>query len=203
MIIVGLTGGIASGKSTVSSFIMELNIPIIDGDKIAREIVEPNSPLLEVISTEFGKDILNKDGTLNRKMLGNIVFHNSVKLKKLNDITHPKIKEIIKNEIYRYQQENESICIVDAAVLIEANFTDLVDYIILVYVDKKTQIQRLRARDNITEVEALKRIEAQMPFEEKKKFSDFIINNNKDLVYTKDQLSKIINEILLMEDAHV
>lgn len=203
MKIVGLTGGISSGKSTVSNMIKENKIPIIDADKIARELVEPNSGVLKDIQREFGDEIVNPDGTLDRKKLGNIVFNNKARLEALNNITHPVIKKSICTRLSEYKSEGKRLCIVDAAILIEANFTDLVDYIILIYVDVNIQKLRLMTRDNLTEGEALKRIESQMNFEEKKNYSDFIIDNSKDLEYTREQLNKILNEILSLEDTDV
>lgn len=199
MLVIGLTGGIATGKSTVSNMIKEYNIPIIDADKISREIMEPGSKGLKEICDQFSKDILNLDGTLNRKKLGKIVFNDIVKLKKLNSITHPLIKEKIKEEISIHQFNAEKLCLVDAALLIEENFTDLVNYIILIYTDTESQIQRLIIRDNISENEAIKRINAQMSFEEKKKNANFIIDNSKDIEYTKVQLNKILGEIIASE----
>lgn len=203
MKVVGLTGGIASGKSTVSNQIKEFGIPIIDADKIAREIVKPDSKILNEIALEFGSDILSKDGTLNRKKLGGIVFNDPFMLEKLNNITHPVIRKEILLAISRLRESGEKICVVDAAILIEGKFTDLVDYIILIYVDVKNQISRLISRDNISEGEALKRINSQMTFEEKRVYADFVLDNNKNLEYTKKQLNNIINELLLLEDANV
>lgn len=203
MKVVGLTGGIASGKSTVSNFIMQYNIPIIDSDKIAREVTRPGNRGLTQIREEFGRDVLNVDGTLNRKKLGNIVFNDNFKLQKLNGIIHPIIRETVIREIDTYRDLNLRICVLDAPILIEANFTDIVDYIILIYVDVKNQVSRLVNRDKISEGEAQRRINIQLPFDAKKEFANYIIDNSKDLENTKDQLNKILNEILALEDTDV
>lgn len=202
MIVIGLTGGIASGKSTVSNILKGRGISIIDADKISREIVFPNSPSLIKISKEFGSDILNEAGELNRKKLGAIVFNDNAKLISLNNITHPYIREKISQEILYYSNNSEAVCVLDAAILIEGKFTDLVDYIILVYVDEEKQIERIINRDKISQVEAINRIAAQMPFEEKKQFADYIIDNTGSIENTSIVANKIINEIILLEETN-
>lgn len=202
MVVLGLTGGIASGKSTVSKILADMNIPIIDADKVARDIVEKGSSVLKKIEEQFGMDVISEDGTLNRKTLGEIVFNNKEKLKVLNDITHPSIKNIVIEEINKYNKMGKRLCVVDAALLIEANYLDIVDKVILVYVDKKNQLKRLITRDNLNMDKALNKINSQLSFEEKKKYANYIIDNNEDLEYTKLQVNRIVEEILFMEDVH-
>lgn len=199
MKVIGLTGGIASGKSTVSNVLKGKDIPIIDADLIARDIVKEESVIKSIVE-QFGNFVLQDDGTLNRKLLAQIVFKDDGKLKKLNGITHPRIKRIVRENINDYSINGYKYCIVDAALLIEAGFTDLVDLIILVYVDKDTQLQRLMKRDSLTHKEANDRMKTQMPFEEKKKYAKYIIDNSGDLEYTKEQIHIILDEILFMED---
>lgn len=200
MITIGLTGGIASGKSTVSNILKNRGIPIIDADKIAREIVVPGSPILNRIAFEFGFDVLLENGELNRKKLADIVFNDDTKLKKLNEIMHPEIFRIIQKEIELQKINGEKISAVDAALLIEAGLYKLVDYVVLIYVDINTQIERLMKRDKKTKEDALKIIKAQMSIEEKIKYADFIIDNSKDLEYTVIQINKIISSIETSED---
>lgn len=200
MIIVGLTGGIASGKSTVSELIKQRGIPVIDADKIAREIVEKGSIVLKDIVNEFGYEILNEDGELNRKKLRELVFNDKRKLDKLNQITHPAIKERILENINRLRDIGCKICIVDAALLIEAKFNEIVDLVILIYVDQKTQIERLIKRDNISKEDALKIINSQMKLEDKIKFADYIVDNTKDIEYTTKQVNNIISSIESLEE---
>jgi len=196
MRIIGLTGGIASGKSTVSRMLESLGCIIIDADIIARKVVEPGTTVLKKIVQQFGDSILKKDGTLNRKALGNIVFNDTAKLKVLNDITHPEIKKMILKEIDKIRKEkNDSIVVVDAAVLIESGMDELVDEVWLVYVDYPTQLRRLMKRDFITEAQAHARIKSQMTLEEKIKRSDKIIDNTKDIEFTRQQVNKILNSI--------
>lgn len=192
MKIIGLTGGIASGKSTVSCMLRDLGCIIIDADLIAREVVEPGSKTLKKIAKIFGDTIFNNDGTLNRKALGNIVFNDRSKLESLNGLIHPVIKETILQRIEDCRKSNEnSIVIVDAAVLIESGMDEIVDEVWLVYVDRDTQLKRLMERDSIECFEAIARIKSQMSVEEKIKKSNRIIDNSRGLEHTKDQVIKL------------
>ncbi|TDT61188.1 dephospho-CoA kinase [Fonticella tunisiensis] len=203
MVIVGLTGGIASGKSTISNMIRKYNIPVIDADIIAREIVMKGSPVLNRIISEFGDDVLNHDGTLNRKRLADIVFSDKEKLKKLNMITHPVIKAEIIKQIEALRERNTSCCVIDVPLLIEGGFTDIVDYVVLIYVDDKTQLQRLMDRDRLSKGEAKKRISSQMKFSEKKKYADFIIDNSGSIEDTRREVDRVIKGICSMEGLNV
>lgn len=196
MIVIGLTGGIASGKSSISNYIKERGIAVIDADLIAREVTE-DEKVLNKINKEFeGFDILNDCCELDRKKLASIVFNDREELNKLNSITHPEIKKRIKNLIDKYTKKGEKYCAVDAALLIEDNYMEMVDIIMLVYVNKEVQVQRLIKRDNLTKEEALNRINSQMPFEEKKNYADYIIDNNGSYEYTIDQVNIVLNNIM-------
>lgn len=199
MIIIGLSGGIASGKSTISNILKDMEIPVIDSDTIAHTVVQKGSPVLNSLTRTFGIEILNADGSLNRKKLGNIVFNNNENLKKLNNIAHPAIKEEIIKSIDFYRRSGKKCCVVDGALLMEGIFKDLVNLLILVYVNRDTQLKRLMDRNLIGYDEALSKINSQMPFEEKRKYADYIIDNSYDLEYTRKQVNKIMNEILKME----
>lgn len=193
MKIIGLTGGIASGKSTVSNYLITKGISVIDADKISRQIYEVGSKAYVSVVQEFGRDVLNEDKTINRKKLANIVFTNKEKLKVLNEITHPIILNEIKRQINELRTLGYYLCVIDAALLIESGWYKLADLKWLIYVDKETQIKRLIERDKISKEEAMKRIQAQMPFEEKVKYVDFIINNNLSLRYTYEQIDILLN----------
>ena len=196
MKVIGLSGGIASGKSTITKALREMNVPVIDCDEITRDIMREGSPILKELSFEFGTEVLNDDGTLNRRILGSRVFGNKDNLEKLNSITHPAIKSEIQRNINYYRDRGEKYCIVDGALLMEGIFKDISDTLILVYVDRDTQIKRLISRNKIGYEEALSRINSQMPFEEKRKYADYIIDNSYDVEYTLNQLNKIMKEIL-------
>lgn len=196
--IIGLTGGIASGKTTVSVMLKELGAEILDADKIARDVVNPGQITLERIAGHFGTKVLNSDGTLNRKALGGIVFGNSVELAALNGIIHPAVREVIKKRINEIRKNDHSkVIIVDAPVLLESGSEDLVDEIWLVVVDYYMQIKRLTERDKLTDKEAEIRIRSQMPTDEKISRSHKIIDNSGDLEYTKKQVLKLWNDLKL------
>jgi len=196
MKIIGLTGGIASGKSTVSSMLKYLGALVIDADLIARRIVEPGGKALYDIIKEFGTSVLKSDGTLNRKALGKIVFSYPEKLKVLNDITHPRIRDMIGDRINQIRLDNEDgVVIIDAAVLIESGMNEFVEEVWLVYVDYKTQVERLIRRDNISFQEADARIKSQLPVEDKMMLSNKIIDNTKDVEYTREQVNNLWNNL--------
>lgn len=202
MFVLGLTGGIASGKSSISAMLKEMGFPIVDADEIARRVVEKGSPVLERIKEEFGEGVLNADGTLNRKALGQLVFNSSKKLELLNSITHPAIIEEIRRDIDALSAKGERLCVLDVPLLIESGINNMADAVLLVYVDEKTQLYRLMNRDHIPEELALKKISSQMSYNEKKKYADYIIDNSGSLDCTKAQLEKIIATIRGMEESN-
>lgn len=196
MKVIGLTGSIASGKSTISNYLKQKGIKIIDADLISRQIYDIGQMAYNEVVKEFGEKILNGDKTINRKELGKIVFEDKEKLKRLNQITHPIIIDEIKRKIDYYKKIGEKICIVDAALLIETGLNDLVDEVWLVFVDFDKQIKRLMDRDNLSFEDAEKRILTQMPFEEKKKYADYIIDNSFTLEDTLKQVDRLLELFL-------
>ena len=195
MKVIGLTGGIASGKSTVSNMAMMYSIKVIDADRIAREIVAKGKPALAQIIKFFGNEVVNEKGELDRKVLGKIVFNDREKLEKLNSITHPVIIKEIEKKIQEYRKVRDfSAIILDAALLIETDMRKLVDEVWLVIVDEKIQINRLIQRDGISKNEALRRIRSQMPTSEKIKYADVIIENNGDLVELATKVKKLLDK---------
>lgn len=192
---IGLTGGIASGKSTVSKVFRDLGINVIDADVIAREVLVLYPELLEKIRNTFGDHFFTEDGSLDRKALGNYIFKYHGERLKLDSIMLPPIKEEIFKRIDDLEKSGIKLCIVDAATLIEQGIHKQMDMNILVWVDKNTQIERLRKRDNISLEQAMNRINSQMSLEEKKKHVDFIIDNDKDLNYMREQVEEIMNVI--------
>lgn len=196
MKVIGLTGGIASGKSTASNILKEMGIPIIDADQIAREIVQVGKPALEEIKNTFGPKVIFLDGTLNRKLLGKIVFSDEGALRKLNSITHRRIIKEILNRIDIYRKSDAyPVIIVDAALLIEMDMKELVDEIWLVTIDEETQLTRLMGRDHLDLADAKNRIRAQMSMEKKKKYAHVLIDNNQDRFHLKKQLEKQLRSI--------
>lgn len=196
MKVIGLTGGIAAGKSTVSAILNELDIPIIDADKIAREVVKVGKPALKEIEAVFGKDVIQQDGSLDRRRLGKIVFADPEKLKALNGITHRRIMKEILNRIEMYRKKMiYPVIIIDAALLIEAGIKELVDEIWLVVADENTQLKRLMERDKMSEDEALRRIRSQMPVEEKKKYANVMLDNNREVGCLREQVINELNRV--------
>jgi dephospho-CoA kinase len=191
MEIIGLTGGIASGKSTVASILKKFGVPIVDADILARKVVEKGEPALDEIVKVFGIEILNYDGSLNRKKLGEIIFNNKEKRNQLNKIVHPEINKLREKKFQRYREKGEKRILYDCPLLIEENLFSLVDKVWLVYVNKEIQIKRLMERDGYTRNQALKRVESQMSIEKKRQYADLIINNEGSTVELEEKLKKL------------
>jgi dephospho-CoA kinase len=192
MLIVGLTGGIASGKSTIADMFKREGAYIIDVDMISRDVVKPGRPAWQDAVHLFGKGVLNKDQTLNRKKVGDIVFADAGKRKKLEEIIHPKInaENLMKiNEIA--EKDNQAIVIIEIPLLVEADKQDTVDKIVLVYTSPHVQIERLMKRDGLSLEDAQKRLASQLPIENKKKYAHYIINNEE----TFEQIQKKVKEV--------
>ncbi len=190
MLVVGLTGGIASGKSTVSKILRELGAEIIDSDVIAHELTRPGSGCYDQILEVFGGGFLNPDGTLNRRRLGRRVFDRPDELRRLNSILHPAVIGIVKQVIQdaSARASPPEVLVVDAPLLIEAGMVPMVDVVWVVKVDESTQMERLIARDRLSLDEALSRIRAQMPLQEKIKFADVVIDNSGTIEETERQV---------------
>ena len=191
-LIIGLTGGIASGKSTVANMLRDKNIPIVDADVVAREVVEMGTDTYKELVREFGEEILNTDKSLNRPKLGSIIFQDETKRQKLNNIMHPSIRTSMKEKTQKYLKEGHEVVVMDIPLLFESKLTHLVDKTLLVYVTKETQLKRLMERNDLTEKEATDRINSQMPLSEKVKLSHAVIDNNGPLTKTEQQLNDIL-----------
>ena len=195
--IIGLTGGISSGKDTVAAFLKELGAIIIDADEISREIVKPGMPAWEELVEEFGSEILSPDNTIDRTKLGKIVFNEPSQLQRLNGITHPKIIAEENRRIQQIEKSNpQAIIVVNAALLIESGNYKNMNKVIVVYADEKVQIERAMKRDRLTLSEVQKRIDAQIPLNQKSKYADFLIDNNVTFKYTKEQVEKIFKTLI-------
>lgn len=194
--VIGLTGGIATGKSLVSATIKELGGQIINADLIARQVVEPHKPAWQQLVDEFGEGIINSDLTIKRKELGRIAFADADKLEKLNKITHPYIIAELERQMNYYRDSrHEGIVVIDAPILLELGLERLVDEVWVVTVDAATQLERLMKRDNLSVEEAKLRIQAQMPLEEKVKRADRVIDNRFTPRETKKQVEEIWREL--------
>jgi len=190
--IIGLTGGIASGKSTVAKMFRELRIPVIDADEIAREVVQVGEEAYSQIVKQFGEEILQVDKTIDRQKLGAIVFNDKKKRGLLNSIVHPAVRQRMMEQKERYITSGENTVVLDIPLLFESNLAHLVDKIIVVYVDDHTQLERLMARNGFSKEEAQVRIQAQMPLREKAAKADAVIDNNGSIEQTKEQLLNIL-----------
>ncbi len=184
--IIGLTGSIASGKSTVSAYLKEKGFNVIDCDKISHDVLNNNTK--EIVNL-FGKDIL-EGNNINRKRLGSIVFNNKELLNKLNNFLHPLIKKEVLNQVTDF-------CFIDCPLLFETDYINLVDKSLVIYTELDIQIERLMSRDNFSREEAIKRINLQMSLEEKKKLANFVIFNNKSKEILYNEINKFITEVKL------
>jgi len=191
-LIIGLTGGIASGKSTVAKMLRELAIPVIDADEIAREVVQIGEDAYLQIVEQFGEGILQEDKNIDRLKLGSIVFNDEAKRKLLNSIVHPAIRQRMMQKKEEYVSVGEQTVVLDIPLLFESNLTHLVHKTIVVYVDDQIQLERLMERNGFSKEEAEVRIRAQMPLKEKVKKADAVIDNNGSLAQTKAQLLTIL-----------
>jgi dephospho-CoA kinase len=189
---IGLTGGVASGKSTVSRILRGLGAEIIDADIVARELVEKGSPYLEKIVKSFGREVLGPDGSLNRKRLGDIVFRDQGKLSILNGILHPPIISRINELMCSMEKEGlHDRVVLDAALLIEIGLYRHVDVVWLVKASRKTQIERLMARDCISRERAVGMVDSQMPLEAKERYADVVIDNEGSLEELKKRVIRL------------
>ncbi|MGG3518640.1 dephospho-CoA kinase [Bacillus pseudomycoides] len=193
-IVIGLTGGIASGKSTVSQMFRELQIPVIDADIIAREVVEQGKEAYKEIVDVFGEEILQADGELDRPKLGGIVFHNEEKRLRLNKIVHPAVRKEMNVQKDMYIKERVQAVVLDIPLLFESKLTALVDRIVVVAVSPSMQLERLMKRNGFTEEDAKARIDSQMPLAEKATLANKVIYNDGTIAETKAQLQLILKE---------
>lgn len=192
--IIGITGSIATGKSTVTKYLSEKGYKIIDSDKIVHKLLSTSSVLSE-ISLAFGRDLI-VDGVLVRKLLAKMIFDDEEKRKLLNSIIHPRVISEIKEETNNYKGVKDNLIFVDIPLLYEEKLEYLVDKIIVVYAPKNIQLERLMARDGIDLDYANKKINASMDIELKKEKADYIIDNSKDVDSTYKQVDEVLRRIL-------
>jgi dephospho-CoA kinase len=196
---IGLTGGIASGKSSVARMLLAMDIPVIDADVEARKAVEKGEKAYLQIIEAFGSEILTTTGDIDRGKLGSIIFHNEDKRLQLNAIVHPAVRERMNNEKVKHLNQGSKVVVLDIPLLFESKLTHLVEKIILVYVELEVQLKRLMARNQLTESEAMARIQSQMPLIEKVKLADAIIDNNSTIDGSKGQLIQILKDWEVLE----
>ena len=200
LLVIGLTGGIATGKSTVAGRLKELGAPVIDADRLAREVVEPGQPALAEIAKAFGNEVLQPDGSLDRARLGAIIFSDAAKRRRLEEIVHPPIRQRMEACIDALRKEGASpVVICDIPLLFESKESmRFVDKVAVVYATKEQQLARLMQRNGLSLEEAKARIEAQIPIEQKVERADYVIDNSKEHEETIAQVDRLWEEWLLV-----
>ncbi|OIP29137.1 MAG: dephospho-CoA kinase [Deltaproteobacteria bacterium CG2_30_43_15] len=202
MVIIGVTGGIASGKSTVTKFFIDLGAYLIDWDVLGHEVMLPQKRAWKGVVDYFGTEILNEDLSINRQILGQLVFNKPEKLQRLNQIVHPEIFKEDKRLVEKIRSEDPNAIIIKDVPLLTAEIKQtLVDKAVVVYATEENQIRRLKDR-GFTVEEARRRIGAHVSIDEKMKFADFVIYNDGSIEETRRQVEKIYDQILL-EERHV
>ncbi|KAI0672828.1 dephospho-CoA kinase-domain-containing protein [Trametes maxima] len=195
MLVVGLTGGIATGKSTVASLLRAHNLSIVDADVLARKVVEPGTPALAQIVRTFGASILRDDGTLNRERLGRIVFQDEAKRRELNAIVHPAVRREMFWSVLRCWWHGERVCVLDVPLLIEGGLWKWVGKVVVVYCSAEIQLQRLMKRDNSSREDATSRLNAQLPITEKVEYADVVVDNSGSLQDLEQQVDLLVQRL--------
>lgn len=201
--VVGLTGPIGSGKSVVAQIFLNNDYKLIDADKVAREVVEKGSPVLEKLALEFGCDVINRDGTLNRRLLADRAFSTKEGTDRLNSITHPAIVDLVKKKIAQYEENGVERIIYDAPLLFESNTNKLCDCIVSVIAPKEVRIQRVIERDSVTEADVRKRISAQHDESCYTEKSNYVIYNNSTLKELRRRTQSIVTALREVENGEI
>jgi dephospho-CoA kinase len=196
MRVIGLTGGIASGKSTAARMLAELGAPVVDADQIARDVVRPGEPALAELVDAFGTEVLLPDGTLDRKRLGAIVFADAEKRRRLNAITHPRIGVATQARLGELRAAGAPLAIYEAALIVENGLHRALDGLIVVHCREAQQLQRLVGRDGLTEADAQARIAAQAPLADKLAAATWVVDTSGTLAETRQQIARIWEEIV-------
>lgn len=194
--VLGLTGGIASGKSTVARILEELGAPVVDADVLARRVVEPGQPAFDDIVREFGRGVLGEDGAIDRRKLADVVFADEGKRRRLNAITHPRIAQAAQAETARHVAAGAPVVFYEAALLVENRIHELLDGLVVVSAPEEAQLARLVARDGFSEEAARARLRAQLPLAEKLKVATHVIDNSGSPAATRAQVERLYRELL-------
>lgn len=192
--IIGLTGSIASGKSTVSKMLEDLGYPIIDADLVARQVVEPGSGTLTEVEALFGPEVIREDGSMNREKVGALIFSDPVKRKQLNDIIHPAIRAEMLRQRSAFLAGGHSTIVMDIPLLFESKLQHFVDKVLVVSVTEENQLTRLMERNGLSEKDARARISSQLPMSVKEEGADAVIYNNGTTEETAHQLTRILEQ---------
>jgi dephospho-CoA kinase len=196
MLVAGLTGGIATGKSTVATLFQRDGAMVVDADAIARRVVSPGQPAWQSIKATFGRRVIKPDGTLDRPLLGDLVFKDEKLRRQLEKIVHPRVRDEMNREVARIIAASpEALVILDIPLLFESGWTEGLSEIIVVYLPMAVQIERLMQRDGLDAKAARARVRAQIPIEEKRRLGTRVIDNSGDLSHTAAQATKIFKEL--------
>ncbi|MFC1903398.1 dephospho-CoA kinase [Chloroflexota bacterium] len=191
MKIIGLTGGIGSGKSTVSEFLAELGANIIDADKLGHEALKPDTKVWHEIVSAFGRQVVNTNGTISREKLGAIVFRNTESRARLNQIMHPRIQDMVATQLEKYRRQGVDVVVLEVPLLLEAGWASLVDEVWVTTAPEATVLKWLRKRTKLSERELLARIRSQLPSEARIKHTDVVIDTDCNLDELKAKIKKL------------
>ena len=191
MKVIGLTGGIGSGKSTVSQFLAELGAVILNADEVGHKAFKPNTEIWRKVVAAFGRQIVTPDGNIDRKKLGNIVFGNPESLFRLNQIMHPRMYALVKNQLEEYRRQGTRVVVLEAPLLLEAGWTPLVDEVWVTVASEATVLRRLQEQKGLSGEEALARIRSQLPSAERIRRADVVINTDCDLDELKSKVKDL------------
>ncbi len=201
MLVVGLTGGIASGKSTVSQMFREAGIPVICADELAHEVVKPGSAALDKIRQTFGDEFIDSEGKLDRAAMARLVFDDKSRRKGLESIIHPRVAEEQRKLIREFAAQGHNMVVVDVPLLYESGLEESFDMILVAYVPPEIQVQRLIARDRVSDKEARSRLDAQLPIDKKKRLAGRIFDNTGPVEHTREQVLGIIKELRALAES--
>lgn len=191
MLTIGLTGGISSGKSTITSWFLEKGIIVLDADQIVRQLQKPGSQLLYDLAHEFGPSVILENGELARDVLGSIIFHDEAAKQKLNAMIHPLVKQKLVEGMEQAKARGEQLVVLDVPLLFESGFESLVERTLVVYVPREIQVKRLMKRDQIDESYALAKINSQMSLEKKRDLADYVLNNEYSMRELRTQFEQM------------
>ncbi len=194
-VVIGLTGGIATGKSTITKLFVGEKIPVIDTDVISRDLLNKDGECFNAVVEAFGEEIVSLTGEINRKQLGRIIFDDSEKREKLNSIVHPIVRKITESML-EIEKRVSNVVLLVVPLMFEVGFDNLCDKVIVIDVSKTNQVERMMIRDNISREDCIKRISAQMTTAEKIKKADYVINNNETIIQAKKDFKMILDDIM-------
>ena len=197
MKVIGFTGGIGSGKSTVSQFMAELGAVILNTDEVGYEAFKPDTELWRQVVAAFGRQIVTPDGNIDRKKLGNIVFGNAESLSRLNQIMHPRMYHMVKAQLKEYREQGTRVIVLEAPLLLEAGWTPLVDEVWVTTASESTVLKRLEERTGLSPVESLTRIRSQLSSAERVRRADVVINTDCDLNELKSRVTELWRKLKL------